>query len=381
MSRASDSVPSAPKFRQDRSHYEAALQKWISDRYPEGGDVDITDIEIPVGTGFSNETVLFTASWDGNGDPESNRYVGRIEPADGAMFPVQTEACSLSVLVQHRAMSAVAAAGVVPVPNLVGFEPDATVIGQPFFVMDFVEGRIPTDYPRFTESGFMVDEASPGELGSMVMSGIDAMAGIHSIDASSPSLDWLRPGQALPSQVRQLELYRAYARRELAGREHPVLDAALEWLSDRDPHDERIGLSWGDARISNIIWQDYQPAAVLDWEGCAVCPTEADVGWWLMFDRMSFDDVGVERLAGYPTRDEMISRYEQVSERAVRDPRYWEVFGVMRFSAIFIRLADRMVAAGLIPAERNPAVGNFATETLAELIGVPNPTPDLLGRY
>ena len=119
---------------------------------------------------------------------------------------------------------------------------------------------------------------------------------------------------------------------------------------------------------------------MLDWEVCALSPTEADVGWWLMFDRMFFDDLGIDRLEGYPTRSEMISRYEQVSGRTVRDARYWEVFGAMRFCAIFIRLGDRLAAAGFVPPERNPAVGNQVTAALAVLLGMDNPTPDLLAR-
>ena len=142
-----------------------------------------------------------------------------------------------------------------------------------------------------------------------------------------------------------------------------------------DPNDDRIGLSWGDSRLGNIIWQDYRPAAVVDWEACALSPTEADVGWWLMFDRMSFDELGAARMEGFPTREEMIEIYEEVSGREVRDPHYWEVFGAMRFCAIFIGLGDRMTDAGLIPPELDMAVANMVTQALADLLGIDNPTP------
>ena len=68
----------------------------------------------------------------------------------------------------------------------------------------------------------------------------------------------------------------------------------------------------------------------------------------------------------------------QVSGREVRAARYWEVFATMRFCAIFIGLGDRMTDAGLLPPERNPAVGNMVTESLARLIGIDNPTPSLI---
>jgi aminoglycoside phosphotransferase (APT) family kinase protein len=114
---------------------------------------------------------------------------------------------------------------------------------------------------------------------------------------------------------------------------------------------------------------------VCDWEACALGPTEADVGWWLMFDRMSFDDLGAPRMEGFPSREQMIAIYEEEAGREVRDPHYWEVFGAMRFDAIMIVLADRMVDAGLVSAAVNMGVANDVTEALARLLGIDNPTP------
>jgi len=374
-------LPNAPKFRTDRSHYRAALEQWMRRVFASRQGLTVTGIEIPVSTGFSNETVILDAAWTEKGSDHEERYVVRIEPVDGGMFPPQTRHCGVSVELQYRAMQAVAEAGVAPVPPLFGYEGDPDVLGAPFFVMGFVGGRIPSDVPRYTEAGFVVDEATPAQRRRMVLSAIDVIAGIHSLDWRKAGLAWLDPsGAGEPTTALQIELYRDHVHSELAGREHPVLHAALDWLEVNDPGDERIGLTWGDARLGNIILQDYRPAAVLDWEVCALSPTEADVGWWLMFDRMSFDDMGVDRLDGYPTRDEMISHYEQVSGLTVRDPHYWEVFGAMRFCTIFIRLGDRLTAAGFVPPERNPAVGNQVTAALAALLGVDNPTPDLLAR-
>ena len=376
---AESKLPSAPKFRTDRTHYAEALQDWMSAIFPDRVGLTVTDIQVPVSTGFSNETVIVEAAWSEDGSDRQGRYAVRIEPADGGMFPPQTPHCAVSVEVQYRAMKAVAEAGVAPVPPLFGYEPDPAVLGSPFFVMGFVAGRIPADVPRYTEAGFVVDEATPPQRRRMVLSAIDTIAGIHGLDWRSADLDWLDPsGTGRPTTALQIDLYRNHVQSELAGREHPVLHAALDWLEANDPGDERVGLTWGDARLGNIILQDYRTAAVLDWEVCALSPTEADVGWWLMFDRMSFDDLGIERLDGYPTRDEMISHYERASGRAVRDPHYWEVFSAMRFCTIFIRLGDRMTAAGFFPPERNPAVGNQVTAALAVLLGIDNPTPDLL---
>ncbi|MCB0996925.1 MAG: phosphotransferase family protein [Acidimicrobiales bacterium] len=376
MSDAPEDVSHAPKFHKDRSHYADALRTWFTKHVPGSSDVQIGDLDIPVATGFSNETIFFNAAWNQNSERHEQRFVGRIEPPDGGLFPVQTPEVGVSVGLQYRIMDTVAQQGIVPMPPLVAYEPTQDILGQPFFVMGFVDGVIPADTPRYSESGFLVDEATPEERRRMVLSGMETMAKLHALDWREVGLDWLdASGTGNPTNAVQLDLYRRYVDTELAGRAHPVMDATLDWLVANDPEDNRIGLSWGDSRLGNIIWQDYQPAAVCDWEACALSPTEADVGWWLMFDRMSFEDVGATRMEGFPTREEMIAHYEQVSGREVRNPHYWEVFGAMRFCAIFIRLADRMTATGLVPAELNMAVANQVTASLAALLDIENPTP------
>ena len=390
----SGELSSAPKFHTDRNHYGPAFEQWFAHRFPGRRDTVVTDIDIPVSTGFSNETVFLDLAWTEGGTAHREKYVARIEPTQGALFPAQTNRCTISVEVQHRAMETVGAHCDAPVPELLGYEADPGVIGRPFFVMGFTEGRVPADRPRYSEEGFLVDEATPEQRRRMVESGLETMGRIHRIDWRDAGLDWLdtsgtgepstkiqldTSGTGEPSTKIQLDLYRASTLAGLDGREHPVLDAAFEWLHENDPDDDRIGLSWGDSRLGNIIWQDYRPAAVVDWEACALSPTEADVGWWLMFDRMSFDDIGAPRMEGFPAREEMIEIYERVSGREVRDPHYWEVFGAMRFCAIFIGLGDRMTNGGIIPPEMNPAVANMVTQSVADLLGIDNPTPSTIG--
>ena len=367
----------APKFHIDRSNYSEGILRWFQDSHAEHKNVEIAGIDIPVATGFSNETVFFNVTSDTEQGRHEGRYVARIEPEDGGMFPVQTPECEVSVALQQRVMETVQSTSDVPLPIIGRLQPN-TYLGLPFFVMTYIDGKVPSDRPRYTEEGFVVDEATDQQRMQMVQSGLEAMAGIHDIDWKAADLHWLNPCDGEPTQAKQIEIYRKYVDKELSGRDHPVMAYALDWLADNDPNDDRIGLSWGDARLGNIIWQNYTPAAVVDWEACALSPTEADLGWWLMFDRMSFDDVGVERLSGYPTREEQAAYYEKISGREVRNPHYWEVFAAMRFCAIFIRLGDRLTNIGLFSPEMNPAVGNMVTQSLATLLEIDNPTPSLI---
>jgi aminoglycoside phosphotransferase (APT) family kinase protein len=366
----STSTENPGKAVRDPESYRRALEAWMRRQHPEGGDLHVHDLDMPTTTGYSNETVFFSVSSSEDDATGSRRYVARVEPEDGGIFPVQTPATAISVELQHRIMNVVAATGVAPIPPTLPFEGDLSVLGRPFFVMEYVPGKVPAEVPRYTLDGFLVDEATPSQRERMVQSALENMAALHHLDWQKLDLDWLdASGEGKPSLAVQLALYRDYTLRELAGREHPVMMRALDWLDANAP-EAPAGLSWGDARLGNMIWQDYRCAAVLDWEATALAPPEADIGWWVMFDRMSFDDMNAPRMEGYPTREEMVTYWEELTGRRVSDILYWEIFGAMRFCAIFIRLGDRFVRAGLTAAESNVAIQNLVTDAVDRLLGI-----------
>lgn len=360
------------KAVRDPESFRGALDAWMRRVHPDRAGLRVRDVDMPRSTGFSNETVFFSATWREGAGERTQRYVARIEPRDGGLFPVQSPACEVSVGVQHRVMSAVAETGAVPMPGMGAYEPDASVLGSPFFVMDFVEGRIPADWPRYSAEGFLVSEATPAERERMVTSGITTMATLNKLDPRALGLSWLDPSErGRPTFAMQLDLYRSYCERELAGRSHPVLMRSLDWLEAYEPKGAPMGIAWGDARLGNMIWQDYRCAAVCDWEAVALSPPDADIGWWVMFDRMSFDDLGIPRLEGFPTRERMVALWEESMGRKVAgDILYWEIFATMRFCAIMIKLSDRFVRAGMQTAETSSAVNNGVTEALGRLLAM-----------
>ena len=81
---------------------------------------------------------------------------------------------------------------------------DPSVLGQPFFVMGFVEGVIPADVPRYSEAGFLVDEATPEQRRRMVRNGLEAMA-----ERARHRLAQRRPGLARRQRRRRPDAGRA----------------------------------------------------------------------------------------------------------------------------------------------------------------------------
>lgn len=366
----SDSGATAPKAVDDPQRHRAALEAWMARVRSDAENLRVTRIDMPRSTGFSNETVFFDVSEGEPGREQLRQYVARVEQADGPLFPVQTPACQVSVELQYRAMQVVAAAGAAPVPPLVAYESDVSVLGRPFFVMEFVAGQIPSDVPRYSQQGFLVDEAKPEQRARLILDGVDKLVALAKLDWRAADLAWLDASSSggVPDMSLQIQIYRDFALRELDGREHPVLLRSLDWLEANAP-DVETSFSWGDARIGNVIWQDYRCAGVLDWEAASLCPAEADLGWWLMFDRMSFDDMDTPRLEGFPTREDMRARWEEGMGRSpAGGVDYWEIYGVMRFCAIMVKLGDRLTRRGLAPPEANMSVQNGTTEALERLL-------------
>jgi aminoglycoside phosphotransferase (APT) family kinase protein len=275
----------------------------------------------------------------------------------------------VEVDIQYRVMRAIAAASDVPIAPLVGYEARRDILGEPFFVMGFVDGFVPAVQPPYTVDGFFTT-AAPDERGRLLDDGLRVHAAIHGIDWQAAGLDWLIAPDTRPGTAAQLAIWERYLRRELGGRTVPVVDEAVAWLQANVPTDEPTVLCWGDARPGNMIWHDFRCVCVTDFENASIGAAGSDLGWWLMFDRCSHERAGVPRLDGEPTRDEQRRRYAFHAGRLPGHLEYHEIFAAVRYAAIHVRILNRMEARGQVPG---PAAEmwrqNSATACITELMG------------
>jgi aminoglycoside phosphotransferase (APT) family kinase protein len=117
-----------------------------------------------------------------------------------------------------------------------------------------------------------------------------------------------------------------------------------------------------------MIWEGFRCACVTDFENVAIAPPELDLGWWLMFDRWSHECFGVPRLPGEPTRDEQRAYYARCAGGPVADTTWYEIFGAVRYCAIVVRVMNRSVARGELPADQTIWLDNPASTCLAQLL-------------
>lgn len=239
-------------------------------------------------------------------------------PAEGRAHDVEREYAILSCL-QGTA---------VPVPKLFGLCSEATVLGVPFFVMEFVEGAVlATDADGAT---YPVEARGPAAA-----SLVDTLAAIHELDVDAIGLGQLgRREDYLSRQLaRWIRQFQAVTDRTL-----PVIDEVWSRLGAAIPPQRYTGLVHGDFRFGNIIvWGDGQTRAVLDWELSALGDTLADLGWLTALWREAGEpEVSPSPTGhpGYPTRDSVIEQYRIRTRRDVSDIAWYQAFALWRLACI-----------------------------------------------
>jgi aminoglycoside phosphotransferase (APT) family kinase protein len=355
-----------PVPRRDLAETHERLLAWLVAKLPGRRALELSELSGPAATGFSNDTLLFDLAYEEGGRRVARSLVCRIEPTGFGVFP------RYDVAQQYRIMRALRASQV-PVPEMTWLESDASVLGAPFFVMERVTGRIPSDNPTYHTAGW-VFESPAEERRALWESAVDALAEIHRQDPATLGLDSLEaPPAGTNTAAWQLEHWSRYYDWVAAGGRKPLLTAALGWLHEHRPKSDARRLCWGDARIGNMIFEGGLCVAVLDWEMASLGPPEMDLGWFLYMDRHHHECVGAPRLEGFPARDETVSRWEQRVGARARDLEYWEAFAAFRFAAIMERLAQQMTIHGRLPADSTFAVDNTASRLLARVLDLPAP--------
>jgi aminoglycoside phosphotransferase (APT) family kinase protein len=352
----------------DPDEVAAILTRWLATTSASGAGPEVFDVQAPASNGFSNETILCRTRTPGG---EERRLVVRVAPSKHYLF------LDAEFSTQYRVMRTLADAGsTVPLPPLGRYEEDPQYLGVPFFTMEHVEGLVPPDNIPYTLEGWVL-EATPAQRERMWWNGIEAMAAVHRTDWRALGLDWLGDAaRGKPGIEQQMSYYRDFLDWAAKGLRVPVIESTWEWLVQHQPAESgEVVLSWGDSRIGNIIWDDFRCAAVLDWEMASLAQPELDLGWFLYFDRQFSEGLGVPRPEGFGAHDETIARYSDLLGRPMHDIFFYEVFSGFRFAVVMLRLADLVQGSGLLPEDSNMGTDNIATQLLAKMLDLPEPTP------
>ncbi len=261
------------------------------------------------------------------------------------------------------------------VPTVLAVQEDPATIGCPFYVMERVAGEAIV----FSLPAALDDPAERRRIGDEL---IDALAEIHAVDWRAAGLeDFGKPTGYLERQLRRFSgLWEINKTREI-----PAVERVAGWLAEHLPASGPATIVHGDYRLGNTMFATHAPArltAVLDWEMATIGDPLADLGYMCMVWGQADDpptDLGdtrfaripesasirdslgaVTKAAGFPTRAELIARYEAQTGRSMSDLRWYVTLAVWKMT-VFMEGNYKRALAG---ATDDPYLKHFGEGVL-----------------
>lgn len=322
----------------------AEFVAWLRDQDPDGAP-ELVGYERP-SDGLSSETFLVDVRRAGAGGARDERLVLRLPPPGTGIFP------SYDLTLQARAQEA-AAAGGVPTAVPVRVETDPKWLGADFLVMPAVAGHVPDQMPVRDHWLTKV----PAELNATLYGHyIDVIAAINRIDWAAGDLVDVVPQRDIAAELAYWHDYLEwYADGAVLV---PALVDALCWCAANRPMSEPApSLLWGDVRLGNVIFDEARaPVAVLDWEMATIGAAEHDLAWCLTLEATQ-NELFQRTIPGFLDHDAAVARYEARLGRPVQDLGWYEIFALVRSTAIMSRVAHLHELAGqpgFFPIADNP---------------------------
>lgn len=301
----------------------------------------------PLAGGQSNPTFRIAT--------DRGEYVLRKKPAG------QLLASAHAIDREYRVMQALAGSAV-PVPQMLAWCDDASLLGTPFYLMQFLSGRV------------FVNQSLPGlqppERCAIYLEMNRIVAALHSVDYVAAGLkDFGRPGNYVARQIARWS-------RQCEASTIPLPAAMrrlMDWLPRHVPSTEETTLVHGDYRLDNLVFHASEPRiiGVLDWELSTVGDPLADIAYhcmsWHIPPNLWRGIGGLELAAlGIPSEAEYLRRYSETARREVGS--HWEfymAYNLFRMTAILHGIAQR-AADGNAAAADAAEIGRRAAP-LAEI--------------
>jgi aminoglycoside phosphotransferase (APT) family kinase protein len=249
------------------------------------------------------------------------------------------------------------------VPEVLAVCDDEAVIGAPFYVMERIRGEVITkEVPAALDT--------PQERRRIGEQLIDALVEIHGVDWQACLEGFGKPSGYLERQVRRFAGLWEHSRT----REVEAVERVGAWLAEHIPESGPATIVHGDFRLGNTMFAADAPArlcAVFDWEMATIGDPLADIGYMCAtWSEAGDPPVGrfelgrVTRAEGFPTRAELIARYEERSGREVRDLPWYTTLALWK-SVVFMEGNYRRAIEGRTDDPYLKSFGEGVTELAA----------------
>jgi aminoglycoside phosphotransferase (APT) family kinase protein len=259
----------------------------------------------------------------------------------------------------------------VPHPDVIAACAAEDVLGTAFYLMEPIAGFTPREeMPELHKNDASIRRGMGFEM-------VDAIAALSQVDFEKRGLVGL--GKLDGFLERQVGRWRSqlesYAEHEgwpgLAGL--PGVDEIGAWLDAHRPKSFKPGILHGDYHFGNVLydWNGPKMTAMVDWELTTLGDPLVDLGWLLSFWPPDGSTEGpVMPWTGFPTRDEIVSRYADKTGADVSNADWYEVLACYKLGSILEGTYAR-ACAGRAPKETGDALHastvNLFTRALSKI--------------
>jgi len=235
----------------------------------------------------------------------------------------------------------------VPVPEAVAFCADPAVVGAPFYIMNFVEGYVPSSARDFAAR---YDAPTRERVAHYL---IECLAALHLLRPDDIGLaDLGRPEGFL---IRQVSRFRRQLNelRDVDTRDLQKLGGQLAKMA---PKERDHAIVHGDYRLDNAVLDPSgRIVALLDWELATLGDPLADLGLLRVYWAESGDYIGrrfqvsqrITSLPGFPRWDGLADLYASLTSKDVSRLTFYVALGSFKLAVITANIHTRCVKSGV----------------------------------